>query len=49
MRLCEIIGVEPSELKPVIEAFRRPGVTFLMPAADVKLQENTVVDISHES
>ena len=33
----------------VIEHFRRPGRSFLMPPADVKLMANTVLDISHES
>lgn len=48
-RLCEIIDVKSYELEPVIGAFRCHGVTFLMPPPDVTLQENTVIDISHES
>ena len=37
------------ELIPVIDAFRQPGVTFLMPAPEVELTAETVIDISHES
>src|SRR5207302_79848 len=33
----------------VIEAFRVPGVTFLMPPVTSTLAEGTVIDISHES
>ncbi|MFN0126093.1 MAG: ATP-binding protein, partial [Verrucomicrobiales bacterium] len=47
--LCEIIDVTPAQLIPIIDAFRRPGVTFLMPSAEVDLTESTIIDISHES
>ena len=33
----------------MVEAFRHPGVTFLMPPSEVPLTPETVVDISHES
>src|SRR5262249_26790977 len=33
----------------VVEAFRAPGRTFLMPMSDVELAPHTVIDISHES
>jgi WD40 repeat protein len=47
--LCQILEVKRDELVPIINAFRRPGVTFLMPSADVELTDQTIVDISHES
>src|SRR5208282_1404783 len=38
-----------AELTPIIEAYRQPGVTFLMPPPTVPLTDSTVIDISHES
>jgi len=48
-QLGEIGAATENEVTAVIEAFRAPGVTFLMPPAQVKLQSQTVIDISHES
>jgi WD40 repeat protein len=47
--LCQVLDVQPDELIPIIEAFRQPGVTFLMPPAEVELTDRTIIDISHES
>lgn len=47
--LCQILEVDAEELLPIIDAFRQPGVTFLLPTADVELSDQTIVDISHES
>ena len=33
----------------VLELFRHPGRSFLMPAADVPLESQSIVDLSHES
>ena len=33
----------------MIDVFRRPGRSFLMPPADVQLHGSSVIDISHES
>jgi tetratricopeptide (TPR) repeat protein len=33
----------------IIEIFRQPGRSFLMPPADVPLDERSVIDLSHES
>ena len=30
-RLCQILEVPPEELRPIIDAYRQSGVTFLMP------------------
>jgi len=37
------------DLKKVIEQFRADSVNFLMPPENVPLQDNTEIDISHES
>jgi WD40 repeat protein len=47
--LCAIVGADPAQLGTVIEAFRKPGCTFLMPPSEVALTPETVIDISHES
>ena len=48
-RLCQILEVPADELLPIIDAYRRSGVTFLMPSPEVELTEQTIIDISHES
>jgi WD40 repeat protein len=48
-RLCQILDVEADELRPIIDAYRQSGVTFLMPSPEVELTEQTIIDISHES
>jgi hypothetical protein len=41
---------ETSEVcRQVIEAYRAPGVTFLMPPVTSALDDSTVIDLSHES
>jgi energy-coupling factor transporter ATP-binding protein EcfA2 len=47
--LHEICGGEESHLREVLNAFRKTGCTFLMPAGEVKIKIKTVIDISHES
>jgi len=47
--LTQIAGTELDQVVTVVEAFRHPGVTFLMPPSDVPLTPETVIDISHES
>ena len=41
----------PSEvaLKAVVEAFRAPGCSFVIPAVGMQLKATTILDISHES
>jgi uncharacterized RDD family membrane protein YckC len=48
-RLCAITGSTPAELKDVIDVFRRPSRSFLMPPVSENLEPATIVDISHES
>ena len=47
--LAATIGADRATVGAVLDAFRAPGVTFLMPGVDVELGDRTVVDLSHES
>ncbi|HMJ25733.1 MAG TPA: tetratricopeptide repeat protein [Pyrinomonadaceae bacterium] len=47
--ICEIANASAPEVSAVIEIFRAPGRSFLMPPAGVPLEPETVIDISHES
>ncbi|HEX8772484.1 MAG TPA: hypothetical protein VF735_02695 [Pyrinomonadaceae bacterium] len=47
--LCALAEAETPEVQAVIELFRREGRTFLMPPAPVPLDEDSLIDISHES
>ena len=42
-------GASVEELKPIIERFRAEGRSFLMPPVGTELDEETTIDISHES
>jgi hypothetical protein len=47
--ICELTGAGEPEVAAVVEAFRRPGRSFLMPPAAHPLRPESIVDISHES
>ena len=47
--LCEITGATVAELTSVIDVFRDPSRSFLMPPAVTPLTPDTPIDISHES
>ena len=47
--LCTLCEAEPDELTAVIDVFRAPGRSFLMPPVGESLQPDAIVDISHES
>jgi hypothetical protein len=47
--LSEITAAPKDQVAVVVEAYRRPGRTFLMPFSDVELTDDVVIDISHES
>ncbi|MFL6203116.1 MAG: hypothetical protein ACJ76J_28440 [Thermoanaerobaculia bacterium] len=47
--ICELAGATEKEVAAVVDRFRRPGRSFLMPPAGVRLTADTVLDISHES
>jgi hypothetical protein len=47
--LAAVTGVPVPDIVLVVDHFRRPGRSFLMPPAGVALDESSVIDISHES
>lgn len=47
--LCEVTGATAAELTPVIDVFRDPSRSFLMPPAGTALRLDSPIDISHES
>ncbi len=47
--IVKTINASESDLIEIIDQFRAPGRTFLMPPHDVPIQSDTVIDISHES
>jgi len=47
--LCALTEATESELKEVIEVFRHPSRSFLMPPTGEPLTKEKVIDISHES
>ncbi len=47
--VCALTGVGTDEIAAVAERFRRPGRSFLMPPAGVRLRLDSVLDLSHES
>jgi tetratricopeptide (TPR) repeat protein len=47
--ICAVVGASASEVITVIETFRVPSKSFLMPPAGVPLHSESLIDISHES
>ncbi|MBL3655690.1 nSTAND1 domain-containing NTPase [Fulvivirga sediminis] len=47
--VAELAGANDSEVIEVIEKFRQPGRSFLMPGAGVFLTPESIIEISHES
>jgi WD40 repeat protein/energy-coupling factor transporter ATP-binding protein EcfA2 len=47
--VCELTGADEAQIAAVVEAFRKPGRSFLMPPAGVALHGGSILDISHES
>jgi len=47
--LCALTDATEAEVTAVMEVFRRPSRSFMMPPAGHALDADTVVDISHES
>ena len=47
--LVQITGASHEEVVSIIDAYRRPGRTFLMPFDNIDLTDDVVIDISHES
>ena len=47
--LCELTEASTTEMQRVIDVFRKPSRSFLMPPNGTPLRLDTIVDISHES
>jgi energy-coupling factor transporter ATP-binding protein EcfA2 len=47
--ICAVAGATAAAVIDIVEQFRAPGKSFLMPPAGVRLDEDSVLDISHES
>src|SRR5215467_8440879 len=47
--LCALADATAAEVTAVIDVFRKPSRSFLMPPAGEALERETVIDISHES
>jgi tetratricopeptide (TPR) repeat protein/energy-coupling factor transporter ATP-binding protein EcfA2 len=47
--VCAITKAGREEVVPVVNTFRRAGRTFIMPPPEVDLDEDSLLDISHES
>jgi tetratricopeptide (TPR) repeat protein len=48
-KLAQVADASFADIVRVIDAFRAPGRSFLVPAQDVVLAPDSVIDISHES
>lgn len=48
-QLRQIAKTSVEDLVAVIDVFRKPGRSFLMPPIDIVLEPNTFIDIAHES
>jgi hypothetical protein len=47
--LCKIAQATPSEATEVLKVFRKPSRSFVMPPLPEDLDDETIIDISHES
>ncbi len=47
--IAELSEASESEVIEVVEKFRRPGRSFLMPAAHIPLNSDSMIELSHES
>ena len=47
--IAAIADASEAEVIAVIEAFRQPGRSFLMPPPEVELNSQSLIDVSHES
>lgn len=47
--ICELADASEAEVIKVIEEFRKPGRSFLMPGVHVALRADSIVEVSHES
>lgn len=47
--ICTLSNARQEEVIDIINAFREPGRAFLMPPYSVAINEDSIIDISHES
>jgi len=47
--VAEVAGVPVEQVVPVVEAFRHPDLSVLVPPAPTPLEPETILDVSHES
>lgn len=47
--ICELADASEAEVIKVVEEFRKPGRSFVMPGLHVSLSANSIIEISHES
>ncbi len=47
--IAELAEADPQEVAEVVEHFRKPGRSFLMPTHTIPLQNDSVIELSHES
>ena len=47
--VAELASAQEAEVIKVVETFRKPGRSFLMPGGNTQLNANSVVELSHES
>jgi WD40 repeat protein len=47
--IAAIAGVSEDEVERIVDRFREPGRSLLMPPHGIRLESDTVVDVSHES
>ncbi|HCW07585.1 MAG TPA: hypothetical protein DGG95_09515 [Cytophagales bacterium] len=47
--IAELAEAQENEVIEVVENFRKPGRSFLMPGSNISLSTETVVELSHES
>ncbi len=48
-KIRSVIGCQEKDLNEVIEKFRSPSRSFIIPRYDLPLNDNSVIDLSHES
>ncbi|MEM9450489.1 MAG: hypothetical protein AAGA75_18415, partial [Cyanobacteria bacterium P01_E01_bin.6] len=47
--ICAVANASPEDVIPIIDQFRAPRRSFLMPPPYIELHDSRVIDISHES
>jgi energy-coupling factor transporter ATP-binding protein EcfA2 len=47
--ICARTGASMEQVSTVVDVFRKPGRSFLMPPSDVPLRPDSIIDLSHES